>query len=211
MKAAQKEQYRDDVRKRILEAAKELFTGKGFEATSMRNIAERINFSPTALYLYYKDKNEIIYALHQEGFKMLSSNFMVLLKVEDPFERLKAMGRVYIDFSLGNSDFYELMFVMKEPIAYLEKHHVNEDWEEGTEAYYALFNTVKACQDTGDFKGMETHGLSLFIWSAMHGLCTLKNHGQLEHLVTRKNILPGTEDVLGYVFENFVRLIERMR
>ena len=209
--AERKERNREDLKKRILEAAKELFMEKGFEATSMRNIAEKIDFSPTTLYIYYKDKNDIIYALHREGFKILASRFKVLTKVENPFERLTAMGRIYIEFALENADFYELMFVLKEPIEFLEKHCADEDWEEGTEAYYALYNTVVACQQTGYFKDMEPHGLSLSIWSTMHGLCTMKTHGQLDHVVKHKNILPEVDNILEHVFESFVTMMKRMK
>ena len=81
---------KEDLRTVILEAAKKLFVQEGYEATSIRKIAKEIGFSPTTIYLYYKDKSDIVYALHQVGFGMLKDQFLPLMAVEDPFERLKA-------------------------------------------------------------------------------------------------------------------------
>jgi AcrR family transcriptional regulator len=207
--AERKERHKEDIKKRILEAAKELFLEKGFEATSMRNIAEKVEFSPTALYLYFKEKNDIIYSLHQEGFRMLSSNFQVLAMVSDPMERLKAMGRIYIKFALENSDFYELMFIMKEPLQYLESC-AEEQWSEGEKVYGALHSTVLQCQQNEMFKDIEPHGLSLMIWSTMHGLCTMKVHGHLDHMTSNKNILPEVKSKIDYVYEIFITVLERL-
>src|SRR5699024_8917870 len=106
-----KEKYKEDLKRKILDAAIRLFTKQGYEATSIRKIAAEIEFSPTTIYLYYKDKLDIVYALHQEGFRRLGEQFKALQTVDHPFERLKAMGRTYIQFALENKAFYELMFV----------------------------------------------------------------------------------------------------
>ena len=92
--ATRKERQKEELRTKILEVAKALFIERGFEETSIRNIAERIEYSPTTIYLHFKDKDDIFYALHQEGFILLNQYFRVLQNVEDPFERLKAITRL---------------------------------------------------------------------------------------------------------------------
>ncbi|VTQ03121.1 TetR/AcrR family transcriptional regulator [Sphingobacterium daejeonense] len=67
--------HKEDLRTLILEAAKKLFVQEGYEATSIRKIAKEIGFSPTTIYLYYKDKSDIVYALHQVGFGILRDRF----------------------------------------------------------------------------------------------------------------------------------------
>src|SRR5436190_10555635 len=111
--AERKERHKEELKKEILEAAKSLFTQGGYDATSIRNIAEKIEYSPATIYLHYKDRDEIMHALHQEGFKMLVSYLSVIGTIADPFERLKAMGRAYIKFAMENPDMYDLIFVLK--------------------------------------------------------------------------------------------------
>ncbi len=174
--ANRKERQKEELRSKILEVAKELFIERGFEETSIRNIAERIEYSPTTIYLYFKDKDDIFYALHQEGFILLNQYFRVLQNVEDPFERLKAINRAYIDFALENREFYDLMFISRSPMNALNRD--DEKWEEGNKAFGALFGTVNECIQKGYFKGMDPEILSFTCWSMVHGICALEVRGR---------------------------------
>lgn len=205
-----KERHRGDLKQLILDAAKKLFTRQGYEATSIRKIAAEIEFSPTTIYLYYKDKNEILYALHQEGFLLLSRYFQALAQVDHPFERLKAMGRTYLRFSIENRDYYELMFVMKEPMINLNTScGVSNDWEEGVESFDFLLTTVADCQRIGYFSNQDARLLAIWIWSTVHGLCTLQMHGHLEHVTRHKLMGIENKDLLPQVFDSFVRTLEQ--
>jgi AcrR family transcriptional regulator len=62
----------------ILKGAKKLFVEKGIEHTTIRNIAEEINYSVGTVYVYFKDKNDILHDLHTIGFQELDSYFMEL-------------------------------------------------------------------------------------------------------------------------------------
>jgi len=206
-----KTKHKVDLKKSILDAAKKLFLEQGYEATSIRKIAAEIEFSPTTIYLYYKDKNEIAHALHEEGFKLLSEKFQVLAQVEHPFERLKAMGRIYMQFALENRDFYEIMFIIKDPIAGMSDACSEDEWDEGKRAFTTLINTIEQCQDIGYFKDFEKNAFSMVVWSTMHGLCTMKIHGQLDLVVKKKEILSTVEDAFAHTFECFVQMLEKLK
>lgn len=207
--AERKERHKEELKKEILMAAKELFMEKGYEATSIRNIAEKIEYSPATVYLYYKDKDEIMHALHHEGFKMLVGYFGVLNTIPAPFDRLTAMGKAYIQFAMENPEMYELIFVMKDPIDHVAS--CDDEWDEGDRAYDALFQTVLECQKQGHFKGLETHGLSFMIWSTMHGLCSLRISGHLGHVAEAKNVQPDVDSLMTYTYETFTSVLEKLR
>jgi len=183
----------------------------GYDATSIRKIAEKIEFSPTTIYLYYKDKADIMYALHQEGFILLGTQFAVLQHVHEPFERLKAMGRVYMSFALNNPDFYELMFIMKEPIEFVKAHCHGEEWEEGEQAFGALIMTVNHCKEVGYFTKFDTTAFALNIWSLMHGLCALKLQGHLDHMASTKTEIFAGDDWMEKTFSSFVQMLEGLK
>jgi AcrR family transcriptional regulator len=170
--ATRKERQKEELKAKILQAAKELFMQKGFEETSIRNIAEKIEYSPTTIYLYFKDKDEIFYALHQEGFALLNQYFRPLANVGDPFERLKAINKSYIHFALENGEFYDLMFIINSPIKSVSKQE--SDWEEGRRAFGFLVNTVNECIQKGYFRGMNPEVLAFTLWSMVHGICSLE-------------------------------------
>src|SRR3954447_23130249 len=127
--ANRKERQKEELKTKILQAAKELFMERGFEETSIRNIAEKIEYSPTTIYLYFKDKDAIFHELHDEAFLMMRSKFSVLQYISDPFERLKAIGKIYLDFAMENKELYDLMFILDAPMKVLQKEDC--EWDEG--------------------------------------------------------------------------------
>src|SRR5215468_6501507 len=129
-----KKRRKEELRAIILEGAKKLFVKKGIEATTIRNIADAVNYSIGTVYVYFKDKNAILHALHAQGFTQLVADFRVLYNVTDPMIRLRAMGKVYISFALQNSDMYDLMFNLKAPMEFLNTIR-EEEWNEGKAAF----------------------------------------------------------------------------
>lgn len=211
--AERKERHKEDLKKDILAAAKELFTEKGFEATSIRAIAERIEYSPATIYLYYKDKNEIVHALHQDGFNLLMQHFSTVDFTRSAFEQLKALGKAYMEFAAMHPDVYKLIFSMKEPMQHVTD--CDKEWHEGDRAFTLLLRTVEACKQEGYFGGLESVGLSFTIWSTMHGLCTLRTSGHLEHMtlvcdeVVAKNFT--VDSLVQHNYETFVALLEKLK
>jgi AcrR family transcriptional regulator len=208
--AERKERHREELKNDILVAAKQLFTQQGYEATSIRNIAEKIEYSPATVYLYYKDKAEIMHALHSEGFRMLVSYFADLATEPNAFERLKGLGKAYIKFCVENPDMYDLIFVMKDPMDHVSSCQ-DPEWDEGDRAFDVLYKTVLDCQAIGYFQGIEPYGLSFMIWSTMHGLCTLRTSGHLGHVSDAKKITADVDSLMAYTFETFTKILERLR
>lgn len=166
-----KEREKEEMRQLILRAAQKLFLTKGFEKTSIRNIADAIEYSPGTIYLYFKDKNELFFALHQMAFNVMINELSNLGNQPTAFEAFIQMGRQYVKFALENPEMYDLMFLMIAPIESLE---CNEDlWDEGNRALDLLKTTIDACKQEGFFSKDHTDDLALMIWSTMHGMVTI--------------------------------------
>jgi AcrR family transcriptional regulator len=170
--AERKAKEKEELKALILRAAQKLFAEKGIEQTTIRNIATAIEYSVGTVYVYFKDKNEILHELHTQGFRQLGGEMRVLFNVSDPMERLKALGRVYLQFAVENPDMYELMFSMKAPMEFLESQ-CKEDWNEGKGTFDALRSTVNECIQKGHFAGHQLEPLSFMIWSTVHGMASL--------------------------------------
>jgi AcrR family transcriptional regulator len=171
-----RQKIKEDIRSSILAEAKRLFFEKGYDHASIRNIAEHIEYSVGTIYLHFKDKDSIFHALQGQGFALLLEKMQVLESVAHPFERLKAMGTVYLDFAKKNPEFYDLMFIIRAPMNCLEE---DEGWLGGIKTFNYLMDIVKECQDLGQFlahKDAET--LAFTIWSAVHGIAALKIRGR---------------------------------
>lgn len=194
-----KEREKEELKGLILRAAKEIFFEKGYAQTSIRNIADRIEYSPGTIYLHYKDKDSIFHALQQEGFMLLGKQFGLLQVVADPFERLKAMGKLYLNFAMENPEYYDLMFVIRAPMNVLEEEVC---WDEGQTAFDVLVQVVKACIEHGHFKGYDAEEMAYVIWSTVHGMATISIRGRCRVISEEKR---ETIEILGY--ERFVHML----
>jgi AcrR family transcriptional regulator len=166
-----KEREKEEMRAKILEAAKALFLSHGYEKTSIRSIAERIEYSPSTIYLYFKDKNEILFGLHTQAFEALMFYFLKVSEVPDPFDKLIALGEHYLSFAFENPELYTLMFLLDAPMDTL---CCSEDmWHDGRTLLSVLELIIEECKKQGHFKDSNTHELSMYVWSTVHGLATI--------------------------------------
>jgi len=165
-----RESDKRQMRTRILETAMKLFLKAGFERVTIRAIAQEIEYSPATIYLYFKDKNEILFALKELGFDKLHEAQQRVLSVKDPWKRLRKQGKVYVSFALNNPEFYDLMFIMRGPIKAMKE---KKKWEASRRSYELLRDNVQACLDAGMLKRTNTDAATFAFWSLTHGIASL--------------------------------------
>jgi len=202
--AERKERQKEELKALILKAARKLFVEKGIGQTTIRNIADSIDYSIGTVYVYFRDKNEILHALHTQSFADLGGQFKVLYNVKDPMERLRAMGKVYITYGLENPDMYDLMFTLKAPMEFLETIQKDE-WDEGKAAFDVLKTTVKECMDAGHFKGHKLEPLSFLIWSCVHGMCSLEISSR-----TKNVNIKNPENIVTDAYDEYLKIINTL-
>ena len=165
-----KEREKEAMRQRILDAALQLFRERGYDGVSIRNIAEAIEYSPGTIYLYFKDKSELFFALQFEAAALKRDHLMPVAGIEDPWERLVEFGRRYIDFGMKHPDMYDLLFITRAPMEYIE----NQDcWQLGLATHAFFTETVQACVDQRYFKSTDTETIAYTLWCHAHGLVSL--------------------------------------
>ena len=112
--AERREREKEALRTRIVEAARDIVSEKGLDALSMRAIAERVEYSPGTLYLYFRDKDELLHEVVAEGFRRLSdagkSQLEALPSGSGPVDEHRALGRAYARFALEHTAYFRVMF-----------------------------------------------------------------------------------------------------
>src|SRR5687768_14097475 len=107
-----RERERHEMRERIIDAARKLFVTEGYDKTTLRRIAEDIEYTPGAIYAYFKDKDSILYAVHERGFVELGRRLAsTVAGAANPRDALERVGREYIAFARDNPEMYDLMFI----------------------------------------------------------------------------------------------------
>ena len=165
-----KEREKEEMRRLILDAALRLFREKGYEGVSIRNIAEAIEYSPGAIYLYYKDKSEIFAALQYEAAALKRDHLLPVAAIEDPWERLVTFGRRYLEFGLKHPDLYDLLFIVRAPMEFIENQ---EYWALGLSTHAFFSDIVQECVDKRYFKSTDTQAIAYTLWCHAHGIVSL--------------------------------------
>jgi AcrR family transcriptional regulator len=183
VRKAQRVVETDGLRETILAAARELFTAQGYEATTMRKIAEHIGYSATTLYLHFPDKNAILSELCYRDFAELGALSAEAVTEPDPVVRLTMLGRAYMQFGLRHPNHYRLMFMTRKPDA--QGTSAQPDWEAvkgdpTRDAYALVVATVRELMD-GDALRPELkdpEAVAQMLWATLHGLVSLYlDHG----------------------------------
>ena len=104
---------KQELRLAILRAASEEFLQHGYEGFSLRRVAERIGYTPTTIYLYFRDKDELLLETARGGFEAFDATIIAAARHPDPRERLRAFGQAYFEFGLENGPLYRLMFMQR--------------------------------------------------------------------------------------------------
>src|SRR6478609_4461022 len=153
------ERDREAVRRSILDAARDLFVSEGYRNVSIRKIAEKIEYSPAAIYLYFPSKDDIFYALADEGFRLLHMSdepgFDAQLAGVQPLERVRAIFWRLYEFSRQQPQYFELMFVDRSVPRISQAY---ERFAFAREMKERLVSQIQSCIDCGALpKHLDAH------------------------------------------------------
>jgi AcrR family transcriptional regulator len=158
----------------VLDAALEIISESNIEALSMREIARRIDYSPSGLYEYFASKDELLDELRRQGFEKLTEQIKRMVHGSTASQRLLESGMAYLDFARQNPQLYLLMFnrvpAQAEEARKPERRVTNS-------AFAALVEIVRAGVESGAFKStpnVSVEQLAYSNWAHVHGLAMLR-------------------------------------
>ena len=142
----------------------------------MRQVAEKTEYSPTAIYIHFADKEELFHELCHQDFARLAEVFQSAAIPQDPLERLKQIGRTYIDFGMHYPNHYKLMFMTPHPAPKMDERDCEVRGNPEVDAYAFLKLTIQQAINAGCFREELTDAelLSQTLWAAVHGVISLQ-------------------------------------
>jgi AcrR family transcriptional regulator len=165
-----------ETREKIMNAARELFMENGYEGVSMRQIAQKIEYTPTTIYGHFQDKQELFLQICHQDFAKLAASFVKVAKILDPVERLRKIGQVYIDFGLENPNQYRTMFMEPHPLVSEETTRLMGKGNPEEDAYEFLRSTVAEAMQAGAFREdlKDVDLIAQTVWAGVHGVISLQ-------------------------------------
>ena len=169
--AKRREQGRAETRRAILDAAVTLFREHGFENFSLRQVAEAIGYSPTTIYLYFDDKDDLLFHTAMEGFVKFGEMLQAAYDgAATPLKRFDAIGRAYVEFGLENPVNYRLMFMQRGD--FLERE-TPPGYESVIDSFGVLTRALQDCLDAGVVKPGDLQTYAGVAWASVHGIVAL--------------------------------------
>ncbi|MFO0663755.1 MAG: TetR/AcrR family transcriptional regulator [Polyangiaceae bacterium] len=195
-----REREKNELRGKILSAARELFAERGVEAVTMRAIAQRIEYTATAIYFHFKDKADLLSALLTEDFILLAAQFHEIAEISDPIERLRRAATAYVRFGHTHPNQYRLMFMTPIVETAVEGPVPIEKGSCANDAYAFLQQMVSDAADAGVLRDelVDRELVCQLFHSTLHGIVSMRiAHGPGTVQAKSKHIeWRATEDLL---------------
>jgi AcrR family transcriptional regulator len=202
-----REREKSETRDKILDAARELFVSEGYEGVSMRKVAEKIEYSPTAIYVHFADKEELFRELCHQDYARLAEVFQSSVISNDPIERLKQIGAIYIDFGTRYPHHYKFMFMTPFPTHEPDDKDREVMGNPEMDAYAFLKWAVQQAIDAWRFREGLTDAaiISQTLWASVHGVISLQIAKGADCWVDWRPIQERAEMMLDITMRGLVR------
>lgn len=163
-----RQKHKEELRRAILDAAREIFVVEGYENFSMRKLAEKIEYSPGSIYLHFKNKEELFDSLVEESFARLLRSLMEVrngAQGGEPVIELKKGLRTYVEFGLRNPNDYRVAFMLRRQVQ-KRPYKVHGTFE-------ALRLMVRRCVEEKRFRAIDVEMTAQALWASVHGITSL--------------------------------------
>ncbi len=166
---------RQELKQKILHAARELALRDGWQAVTIRKIAERVEYSPPAIYEYFESKEVILLELMREGFRAVLTSLQNANQADaDPLARFVAMGKAYWRFAWQNPELYQVMHSLGGvPFGTAEAPL------EAKEVFAFVKDRARETRQALGVRGPVTDEMIEIVWATLHGLVSLSMSGRI--------------------------------
>ncbi len=156
----------------ILEAAQRIFLAEGYQGATIRKIADEVGVSSTALYMHFRDKDEILLEISEEVVgTLLAINSDISARPIDAVSKVRLMLEAYMEFALENPNTYQLVFCGS-------GGHISADKEKQAQAlgeacFQKFIEVVEELSAAGRLRIGSVDSAAQSLWVACHGLVAL--------------------------------------
>lgn len=184
---------KENLRQEIMDAAREMFVAEGYKDVSMRKIADKIGYSATTIYLYFKDKNDLLHQICEQTFARLAQNINAIYRLSDnPLEKLRSGLREYIYFGLKHPSQYEIVFITPLPVESASGFEESN----GAVAFGTLRSVISECIEANLLRHNDVELFSQTLWAGIHGVTSLLIQHTGFPFVERERLIDSVIDTL---------------
>ncbi|MCU0491702.1 MAG: TetR/AcrR family transcriptional regulator [Chloroflexaceae bacterium] len=172
-----REREKQELRGRILAAARSIAAHEGWQAVSIRRIADAIEYSPPIIYEFFASKEALLLELIREAEQLLLDSLRAARATsDDPEAALLAMARAYWDFAWSYPELYQVMHGM-DGVPFCDSLEDDTIGQEIFEEVYAALSLVLPATPA---QQLAMDDLVQILWATLHGIVSLTMVSNLE-------------------------------
>lgn len=194
---ARKRYHHGDLRNTLIEMATEMLVTDGVAALSLRKVAKRAGVSHNAPYMHFADKEGLLAAIAEEGFRRLTAavDQAVAEAGDGWYARFQAGCCAYVQFALEHAEHLQVMIGSFAPAKYPSL--ATASWE----ALERLKLLIEAGQAAGQLRAGDSREMATVAWSLVHGIATIWAGGKMPAVVIGEREAPAlTADFVGMLY-----------
>jgi AcrR family transcriptional regulator len=172
-----RDRERQETREKIFAAAREMLAHEGYEAVTMRAIADRIEYTPTTIYHHFANKQALVTELCHQDFQVLAQHFTHAAAIVDPIQRLRLIGEAYLEFAITHPHHYRFLFMTVLPqIEHDPEYLATSAGNPERDAYAFLHLACLEAIEQGRLRPelTDSHEVAQLLWGTLHGLISLQ-------------------------------------
>lgn len=158
-----------DLRRSILDISRKMLVSEGFNSITMRKVAQKAGCSATSIYLYFKNKDDLLHALIDEGFEMLYEKIVAERGNGSSIDQLGRIGNTFMDFGMKHPEYYEIMFLIHPD--QMERYPADK-FRRARRPINILEEILEQGKLEGLFDVEDTFTEAFVLWSSLHGAIT---------------------------------------
>jgi len=202
-----KEREKQARREAIMASAQELFFAKGFNATTMDEIAQRAELSKGALYLYFASKEELYVSVMSEGLAILFDRIEEAFKLDlPPDQMIRKFGEVRYRYYLDYREYYRIFFFLehKDVAQQLPRELIQDSLEKGIRNFQRFIEVIQQGIDQGIFAPVDPRKAAVAFLGATNGVLFL-----FEEELSKEIIGTDVEQLIYYTIDLFIEALKK--
>ena len=184
----------------IMDKAKKIFFEKGFQTTTMDQIAKAAELSKGTLYLYFPTKEELYVSILLEGIELLHDNFKKAIRgVKGWDAKLRKIGEAYYHFYRDHKNYFQILFIFHhgEIATKISDSIYQTCLDRGALCLGVLYNIIEKGISAGEIQGKNAMEIAVVLWGALTGIILIhENEDRQMITIPLENLIRTSFDIL---------------
>lgn len=187
-----------DLRKALLQSARELLASKGYRGFSLRQVARKTGVSATSVYIYFENKDHLIHTLIEQSVSELNRRLKkVYVTLTDPVERLEGFAEAYVQYALEHPREYQIIYLAS---AEEMTRYPKEKFRKARRGYEYLTDTIKEAVEQKIFDEPRPRTAAYTFWAQLHGVMSVVLSKRLDTRIDQQEFI---EQAISHILHGF--------